>query len=105
MGSGTPRSTEIFGNNLKMCHKSVRCRWRGRPQWTTTIVKGNDNNESITPEPSRRYEHLSAERPSGIIHNDRSCCQQVVVLVALDAVREVLETLDAPASNTAGIPF
>ena len=48
---------------------------------------------------------LPSALPSGIIHNGRSCCQQVVVLVALDAVREVLETLDAPASDTlAGIP-
>ena len=43
---------------------------------------------------------LPSALPSGIIHNDRSSCQQVVVLVALDAVREVLETLDAPASDT-----
>jgi len=48
---------------------------------------------------------LPSALPSGIIHNNKSAVQQVVVLVALDTVREVLETLDAPASDTlASIP-
>jgi hypothetical protein len=43
---------------------------------------------------------LPSALPSGILHNDRSAVQQVVVLVCLDAVRGLLVELDAPASAT-----
>jgi hypothetical protein len=43
---------------------------------------------------------LPSALPSGILHNNRSAIQQVVVLVCLDAVRSFLEELDAPQSTT-----
>ncbi len=75
-------------------------------QWTEawTELRGG-GGERRSGQAGWEVRLLPSALPSGIIHNDRSCCQQVVVLVALDAVREVLETLDAPASDTlAGIP-
>lgn len=75
-------------------------------QWTEawTELRGG-GGERRSGQAGWEVRLLPSALSSGIIHNDRSCCQQVVVLVALDAVREVLETLEASASDTlAGIP-
>ena len=73
-------------------------------QWTEAWTELRSGGERRSGRAGWEVRLLPSALPSGIIHNDRSCCQQVVVLVALDAVREVLETLDAPASDTlAGI--
>src|SRR5436190_22087806 len=75
-------------------------------QWTEawTELRGG-GGERHSGQAGWKVRLLPSALPSGIIHSDRSCVQQVVVLVALDAVRAVLETLDAPASDTlAGIP-
>ena len=75
-------------------------------QWTETWTElRSGGGERRSGQAGWEVRLLPAALPSGIIHNDRSCCQQVVVLVALDAVRAVLEVLDAPASDTlAGTP-
>jgi len=75
-------------------------------QWTEawTELRGG-GGERRSGQAGWEVRLLPSALPSGIIHNNRSAVQQVVVLVALDAVREVLETLDAPASDTlAGLP-
>jgi hypothetical protein len=70
-------------------------------QWTeswTTLRAGI--GERRTGQAGWEVRLLPSALPSGIIHNNKSAVQQVVVLVALDAVKELLETMDASPSDT-----
>ncbi|SRR6266545_5678540 len=69
-------------------------------QWTETwtqLTSGGGERHSAAAGWEVRL--LPSALASGIIHNDRSAVQQVVVLVVLDAVWPALDGLDAPSST------
>jgi len=69
-------------------------------QWTETWTQlGAGGGERHSAAAGWEVRLLPSTLASGIIHNDRSVVQQVVVLVVLDAVWPALNGLDAPTSQ------